>query len=247
MRFSASSLPLLIDCAATANPSTWQAPDKMGPAAYVGNAVHRLAEWHLTRREADVRAACGLEGVRGEDQDRVARLWANLADWLGRQDLCIPRAEIAYGYAPETGEARALGRGIGRMYKAHGQRQDELAGTADLVHCDVGGTGLTVCDWKTGKGDAESYRWQLRLLGLAAAREVSADSVTIHIVRISEVDVDDTWSEVLDAHDLDDVAAEVLRVWREAPTAEPKAGAWCEARYCRARSKCAAYRDWRAA
>lgn len=245
MRFSASALPLLVQCAHSARPGTWLAADKKNPAASVGDAVHLLSEWHLTGKPTDVAQACVFESVRPADIDRVGRLWGELQPWLRDKIRDEGIAEEACGYAPETGLARVLGHCIGRKYREHGQRDNELAGTADIVL--VGEDSVTVLDLKTGRSAAESYRWQLRMLGLAAARAHGKGRCTIGIVRVSEVEIDDSWTEELDASDLEDVAAEVLRVWGEAPTAKPKPGLHCEENYCRARQRCDAYRTWRAA
>ncbi len=245
MRFSASSLPLLVDCAHSARPGVALEKDKPNDAMYVGNAVHKLAEWYLTGQPDDVVKACAFEKVKPGDVERVRRLWLELHAWIVDNAGAKALAEVAYCYAPEAGTARIIGHGIGRQYRDHGQLDCELAGTADMVII-ADGT-LFISDWKTGRSPAESYRWQLRLLGLAAARECGAGRVVIRVVRVGESEVDASWEEDLDAADLDDVAAEVLRVWREAPTAIAKPGGWCEEKYCKARNKCDAYRTWRAA
>ncbi len=241
MRFSASSLPLLVDCAYSAKPGVPLAKDKPNDAMYVGNAVHKLAEWYLTGQPCDVVQACAAE--KAKDVDRVSRLWATLGEWLPGRFGEGTLSEAAYAYCPMTDSGRLLGFGIGRQYRQHGQTEDELAGTADMVV--FGDDAVVVYDFKTGRSSADSYRWQLRLLGLAAARHHRRSRAVVRVIKVGETEIDDSWEEVLDASDLDDVREEAVRVWLEVPIAEAKPGNWCESHYCRAREKCAGYRAWR--
>jgi hypothetical protein len=242
---SASSLPLLVECAATGNPNTWQAPDKTNDGMRFGNAVHKLAEWYLTSLSTVAATAAARCGLTSDDVPRLERVWENLRAWLEVERSGDLGAEAAYALCPSTGGARLLGYGIDREYEKAGLLPSEIAGTAD-AWC-IEGDHAYVYDWKSGKAAPESYRWQMRLLGLMVARATGAKTVTICVVKVTEVEVDDSWSEELDASDLDDIAAEVRRVWNEAQTGQARAGSHCEAQYCRARNKCRAYRDWRAA
>lgn len=243
---SASALPLLVNCAAPAHPDTWLAPDKMGAPARFGNAVHLLAEWYLGPHGVPahgVKQALKACGVDEDEQPRLERVWANLREWIYENSKPEWRAEIAYAYDPVTQMSRVLGEGIGREYTKAGLLHGEVAGTADVA--SVRGACATVYDYKTGKSDADSYRWQMRQLGLAAAREAGTIRACVIVVRVNEVEVDDSWEEVLQPDDLDDVAAEVLRIHEEAKVGTRRAGSHCETQYCRGRNKCDAYREWR--
>jgi len=238
-----SAMPLLVHCAAPANPATWLAGDRTNDAARVGNAVHLLAQWWIEQKTPDVAKACDVEGVRAIEFGRVERLFEELRSWMWPRYRSTWRAEVAFAYAPISGEARILGYGINGQYEKHGKRPDEMAGTVDILD---NGELLTVDDIKTGKSSAESYRWQMRTLGLAAARAFERKRARIRVIRVSEVEVDDSWSEELDAEDLDSAADIARDVWTSAPTALPKAGAHCVDHYCRGREKCAAFQEWRA-
>ena len=106
---------------------------------------------------------------------------------------------------------------------------------------------VLILDWKTGRSDAFSYRWQMRLLGLAAAKLHGAIRARVVVVRVGETEVDDSWEEYLDEIDFEEIATEAKRVVAEVESGRARPGNWCEGQYCKARAKCAAYRTWRAA
>ncbi len=240
---SMSGLPLYTECAAPSRPGIWMAPDKSNPAARFGNAAHLLMQWSLMGQLVDIGAAVAKEKVAPADVDRLGRLWATLDGWTRDTRKIGWRPEVALAYDPVTGVGRELGQCIERKYEEHGCLPSELPGTADVLCLD--GDCAVVYDLKTGRSEAASYRWQMRGLGLAAARRYQVSRARIVVVKANEVEVDDSWREELDADDLDQ-AGEVVRVaWQSEGVARP--GAHCEAHYCRAREKCAAFRAWRAA
>jgi RecB family exonuclease len=121
-------------------------------------------------------------------------------------DLDEIAAEVAFAFDVETGEARELGRNIGRAYQVG---PTEIAGTADVVA--FGPFELYVADFKTGRGIVASPRanWQLKLLALAASRTYGVDQVRVAIIRLREDGTPEYESAVFTAFDLDLAAAEL--------------------------------------
>lgn len=150
--------------------------------------------------------------------------------------------EVAFALDVATGEAREVGRNIGRNYGE--LMPTEIPGTADVVGLAADGETVIVHDYKTGWGDVtEAERnWQLRFLALAAARAYGRKRAHVSIIRIrgdrdpwydraafDEFDLAKAWSDLMDL--LGRVDAATL-------TTAPTIGPHC--RYCPAFGSCPA-------
>jgi hypothetical protein len=138
----------------------------------------------------EYRADCeviDLDGLLGENLDEIA-------------------AEVAFAFDVETGEARELGRNIGRAYRVG---PTEIAGTADVVA--FGPFELFVADFKTGHAAVAPPRsnWQLKLLALSASRTYGVHRVRVAIIRVREDGTPEYESAVFTSFDLDLAAAEL--------------------------------------
>jgi hypothetical protein len=106
---------------------------------------------------------------------------------LGLGDVA---AEVAVAFDVATGEARELGRGIGRKYReaaeAQGQpiRETEVVGTIDRLGF-IGAAGLHVGDYKGRSHAREPSRDEQLLAGaLAASRIYGRHQVELEIVKV---------------------------------------------------------------
>lgn len=169
-----------------------------GEHADHGTGVHGVMQGAIERGWSAALAAAP-EALREEmsslDLDRLPVPLASLA------------AEVAFALDPRTGQAREIGRGLGRQYAVG---EDEIAGTADAVGCSA--DAVLILDWKAGftaPAPAAENR-QLRTLAVMAARAYGRDHAIVEIVRLR--DDGRIWRDraELDAFDLD-AAAEELR------------------------------------
>ena len=186
---TASSLDRIASCPASAAlPQVQTTSD----AAARGTAVHlyleRIASGELPEEameslEGDVRALC--EAI---DLDRLPKGTS---------------PEIAYAYDVVTGQARELGRRLGRRYT--GIASTEIAGTADAV--GVGPHSVFVGDYKTGWSAPKARdSLQLRFLALCAARVYQREAAVVEVIRIRSNGSPWRESAALDVLDLDEVA-----------------------------------------
>lgn len=152
-------------------------------------------------------------------------------------------AEVAFALDVKTGEARELGRGIGRRYEVTGT---EVAGTADVIAL-LEDDGVFVADFKSGWSKRAPAREnaQLRFYALAAARAYGRSRAVVQIIRIMEDGA--TWTDEaeLDAFDLDafdfeirTLGQRILRLRDGAEEARIAEGAHCK--WCPSFSVCPA-------
>ena len=222
---SASSLQRVAICpAAGALPSVRTVSDAAGRGtalhaylAAVGRVGHDEA---LAQVPEEHRAACAALDV--------SRLPVDPGGWA---------AEVAWALDFESGQARELGRDIGRNYPKTGPT--EIVGTADVV--GIGTRHLArrviklvyVLDYKSGRVGLARARdnWQLKFLALAAARTYGATAARIGLIKIDE-DGDATYDTAdLDTLDLDAVALELKKIMRAVQAAR---WAWSKGRAPRA-------------
>lgn len=196
--------------------------------AHKGVEVHRFLE-HV--------AKLGREAALAEVKDDAARALCEALDLdrLPLGDGTSWAAEVAYSLNVATGEAREVGRSIGRDYPTDGG----LHGTADLVALSEDGETAIVLDVKTGHGwlpsAAESE--QLKCLALMACRAHGSSQAKVgHLHLRDDGSVWTDWAE-LDAFDLDAFAAS-LRMLAATSKGEPVEGGWC--RYCPSFAHCPA-------
>jgi hypothetical protein len=175
-----------------------------------------------------------LAPLTPEESDTLGDLFSV---WLGSPFAgAYPLHEVAYAYDVETDTARVLPRASHRDYAS--VQPGEIPGTADLVH--VGADRVTVADVKSGFQPhiepVEQHR-QLRFLALAAARAYMVDAATIQILHINDGKLRAT-EATLNAGELDAIAAEVRRLHRAIPEAQPRPGRHCTESWCPALAVC---------
>jgi hypothetical protein len=208
-----------------------------GEEAEMGNACHAFNErW--------VRNYCGLEPISAAGQAQIDALatspkfravTARMIPWLEKNVRLGWRPEVAmaWDYVHDTG--RSLPAKFHRDYSD--AADTEIPGTADNVTWD--GSVLCVDDWKTGITPAEHYRWQLRGLGLAAARASGATQVRARIVYFWEDTDPVEVIEEIDALQLDSYAVALQGWFLEAQgKPEPQPGPQCGGDYCPYRAAC---------
>jgi hypothetical protein len=163
-----------------------------------GTAIHAFL---AAAREVGREAALAEVPEEYRDDCEVIDL-----DTLLAGDLDEIAAEVAFAFDVETGEARELGRNIGRAYQV---RPTEVAGTADVVA--FGPFELFVADFKTGRGlvAAPRVNWQLKMLAVAASRTYGVHRVRAAIIRVREDGTPEYEATVFTAFDLDLAAAEL--------------------------------------
>lgn len=150
-------------------------------------------------------------------------------------------AEQALYLLPASDEAGLLEGEHHRDYS--GAPEGAVVGTADAIA--VEDDAVIVTDWKTGKSEiphpAENY--QLRFLGLVAARSFGKKTATVQIGAIRTDSSLELRSHTLEAEDLDAVENELVRVARSVEAARDgqpvyREGSHC--RYCPAIANCPA-------
>lgn len=171
-----------------------------------------------------------------EDWKRVARALAETPFVAPLLEPGAAALELAMEWHPETGVARALGRGRGSYALA---TAGAITGTADLVA--VTHDRVIVGDWKTGAKVVPHplKNLQLRFLALAAARAFNRDQATAFIGYARDDEDAVVVSADFDCLDLEGIAEE-LRAIESAIAAVDhgdaeiyKRGEWCT--YCPAK------------
>lgn len=153
-------------------------------------------------------------------------------------------AEVALALDVSTGGARVLGKGLNRGYLSLIQ-PEEIPGTADVVRVEP--DSVFVADYKTGRNvHRASESWQMKMLGLMAARAFGRD---VAVVQIIHLDVDGSVHknmEIFDEWDLQEIMSKVvaavkkIRSLRETGVTigDVVEGPWC--RYCPSFRSCPA-------
>lgn len=149
--------------------------------------------------------------------------------------------EQALYLLPASGEAATLDGAYHRDYS--GAPEGALAGTADVIA--VEDDSVTVTDWKTGRSEvphpAENY--QLRFLGLAAAKSFGKDRANVTLCYIRDDGSLQARSHGMETEELNEAEGELRRIAESVEAArngEPvyKPGSVC--RYCPAIASCPA-------
>jgi len=235
---SASKLALAIACQYAWTSGVRWPKRETSPHADFGTAVHAAGERRVNGEPVDLDAIAAEFGVT--DVRRFRAVAGNLLAWIDetRADT-RGAAEVAFAYHVADGTARVMTKAHARDYSD--ARPGELFGTADLILRD--GDRLVVVDFKTGakakeKGAADTF--QMRFLGLAAARCYEAAEVDIVLLHVDEGGAYPDGA-TLTAWDLDDTADELrsLAASLAAPSV-PRPGPHCTGMYCPIVSECPA-------
>lgn len=144
--------------------------------------------------------------------------------------------EVTLAWDYVTGEARILGKGLGRDYS--GARPTEYVGTVDVLARLE--DRVWVADYKSSRNGktAAARNAQLGFLGLAAARAHGVEAADVVLVFLDGTQPD---GASLDAFDLDRWEGQLrdLAAYYESDAQDaPQMGEWC--RYCPALAACPA-------
>lgn len=207
-------------------------------AAERGTAIHDYIATLLSRGDAPL--------PRNED----ARTVCELLDTEQILKAAVPDARVEYRVelglylSPASGDSSGAGILEGSYHRDYsGAPEGSIPGTADVIAVEDGQ--VLVTDWKTGARElphpADNY--QLRFLGLAAARAFGKDAATVQMVAIREDGSIDTREAHLTHDDLGEIEAELASIARRvehARNGDPvyKTGIHC--RYCPALPHCPA-------
>ena len=223
-----SGAPLLDCCAYSFREGVPLAAETTDEHRDFGNAVDAHARWVVNGRQGD--APTPVEKVDPSDYLLTCRV---LEEWLVGFGLEGMRAQVAFAWDVSTDTARELPTAGDRDYS--GAQTGEVPGTTDIVR--LVGDELVVIDVKTGFTDIEQYDWQLDSLTLAAARtydKSAARAITLKVGPTKAYARD----RMLDVFTLGDIASRLRANIESIPTAEPRAGAHCTARWCKAVAAC---------
>lgn len=211
------------------------------PARTYGDAAEpEPLRWDLRERgrrrdRANRQAHAGDLGSKGA-RSRVAlvRLWiANTGEWLdallaNAVDGCV-WPERGYVYDAIAGSVRESPHKRSHDDPVHAADR-EMRCIADVVHLAKDG-GLYVDDYKTGRPeniDHAAESWQLRALGLAAARFHGRDRVRVRMIHVDDAGRCRVHSEdLIEPWDLEEIAIALRDLALRIPTAKPTPGTWC--------------------
>ena len=158
--------------------------------------------------------------LQGDDallpKDEKAAALCNLLDQIDLLGKATPNEhnklliEQGLYLLPTYGQAGLLEGNYHRDYRQ--APEGALVGTADVMVVEE--DGVTVTDWKTGRGEvshpAENY--QLKFLGLAAARSFDKARATVQIGSIRTDGSVEISSHTLEAGELAEIEAELARI-----------------------------------
>jgi hypothetical protein len=204
-----------------------------------GMALGLLSEAFVNGGNAGAREA--LAKLSEEELSRVSAMWHHLQAWY---EAHLPKgasAERAFVYSPAFDQAREIDRKAHRDYSS-ATPTEVVAGTADLVWIDADCETVVVADIKTtveGAPEVDATA-QLEWLALMAARAYGFDAARTITLKVTEGGVEAIDHGVHDMFALADIAARLVADVAAIPSAEPKPGGHCMARYCKARLVCPA-------
>lgn len=236
MRASASRLPLLMSCAYPARDDV-RVPESTSAAGDRGAARHAILEDELRMRlDGRPLAAAPDEPAELEDSKLFRR---NAGAWL---DALLSRAAAGHTLAERIFVLDVLsGRVRSSSHKRshddpHHRHDREIRCIADVVWMERGSRRVCVDDYKTGQirnVESAADNWQMRALGLAAARAHGVDSATVRVIAVDDDGVCRVASEAtLEPWDLDEIAAALRDLAERVPTAQPTPGTWCRRKWC---------------
>ena len=229
---SASALPLAATCPGS------QAIPAYGTAFDAGARGTALGAY-LDARATGTSEAIALAALDEEHHDSAALL-----------EECVPAlegwwTEAAYGWNHETGEARYIGRHVGREYNAG---PAEFVGAADFA--TMGSDCVKVVDLKCGHGGVAppGRNLQVRFLALAMCRFTGMERAHVGLILAPEGEKPRwQWAE-LDAFELASVEEELRDVARRVTRAReavakgelPQLTVGDHCRWCKSRWQCPA-------
>ena len=247
MRASASRLPLLMSCAYPARDDV-RVPESTSAAGDRGAARHAILEDELRMRlDGRPLAAAPDEPAELEDSELFRR---NAGAWL---DALLSRAAAGHTLVERIFVLDVLsGRVRSSSHKRshddpHHKHDREIRCIADVVWMEPGSRRVFVDDYKTGQirnVESAADNWQMRALGLAAARAHGVDSATVRVIAVDDDGRCRVASEAtLEPWDLDEIAAALRDFAERVPTAQPTPGTWCRRKWCALAGLCPATVD----
>lgn len=246
MRASASRLPLIMSCAYPARDDV-RVPESTSAAGDRGTARHRILEAELVARLTLATGPVLVEGAAGlEDPVTFVQ---NAGAWLGallsQAATGQVQAERIFVYDVQTGRVRSSSHKRSHD-DPHHKHDREIRCIADVMWTHMDGR-VFVDDYKTGQirnVESAADNWQMRALGLAAARTHGVDSVTVRVIAVDDDGRCRVASEAaLEPWDLDEIAAALRELAERVPTAQPTPGTWCRRKWCALAGLCPATVD----
>ena len=228
-RLTASTLGRAVHCLHWAKETTELQPDRPGPRARIGTAVHFATERTLQGLSAlfpDIAKRFELRPAEAREAEEL--FWAWDSWWNGPRGPGLRglwQSEVAFALPP-TGTAICLPQTKPRDYR--GAPDGSIVGTADMIR--VVDVVVEVRDIKTGQTAEEAaFSEQLRFLGAVAADAYGVPRASIWIDHVTESGVASS-GHTLDATEIGHVLEDARALLRMIPTSEPVGGEWC--RYC---------------
>jgi hypothetical protein len=238
---SGSSLDLAMRCVHSF--TAGQTYPEQSPEVFAfGNAVHEVSERLIEDGRFNLETIAAKHGLGTVDRQRLHAVAYHVVEHIERliADGWMLLAEVPLAYDAVSGKARILASRGARDYLD--ASATEFTATADIVGVRPGE--VLVEDWKSGRQRRYTgVSWQLRGCGIAAARVLGADAVSVAMLYVGDEGVYQDPAEI-DCFGLDEAATELRRLWHriQAGPTPPVAGAHCTEHFCRGAGLCAATR-----
>lgn len=220
---------------------SWEKDRKpVGPAAKYGKAVHACAEYTLAHEIPDLTALAHLHGVASKDFERLSSTWKAIAPWVLERRAEGGLPERGYAVDVLSGAVRFIGARVEGSLRKLAQ-EHEMVGALDILV--LKDEEAVVYDLKSGRAPSDSHDEQMRALGYCIAK-IHAKPVT----RLVVVSCDERGAIEHNVGEMDVIDADAWGWELRAAVARekrPRAGPWCDASYCGARTGCAAYQGLR--
>lgn len=238
MRVSGSTVGLLRECAAFARDDAPVPPaEPSNPDADRGQSGHAIFQAHFDRQMPIADLSPFLDGLPKGRQEYLRETYARFIEHpISRARF---RSEKAFAYSVRDDSSRPIAPPSHRAYAGLIDPSHEIASTLDLVEYDPRTRRVHEGDLKFGPGVGELSDAQVRFNGMSAARAYDADAAVVTIIHVTPDGVEAKQWEMSRA-DLDDVSANIRKLAKKIPKAEPKPGLHCRQLFCPIRGVCGA-------
>lgn len=207
-------------------------------AAALGLAVHDASETRQNGQAIDIDAIAAARGLTDDQRARLPSMLDALAAHVVPRDA---RAEVTFAFDWRTGEARELGRSLGRAYEQAGLREDEIPGAADLVWFEgERGETVVIADIKSGvRWQLADHEEQLLFLAMCARKAYRSERAVIMTLPVGD-DGAIADKRTIEAYELEHFEqryrARIQQIVEGDPQPEP--GPHCRSHWCPAIAAC---------